>query len=55
MTDITTKIHELKRQVNLLTRKATSAKVKHTQDKYLAVAAAKRQHLRDLNQLKVLF
>ena len=52
MMDLTKKINELQRQVALFSRKAQGAKVKHTKDKYLAIASAKRQHLRDLKQLK---
>ncbi|PRY10306.1 hypothetical protein CLV24_11434 [Pontibacter ummariensis] len=49
--NMTTKIHELQRQITLLSKRARTARYQHTKDKYLAVAAAKRQHLRDLIKL----
>lgn len=49
--NISVKIHELQRQVSQLSRKAKTAHHLHTKARYLAVAAAKRQHLRDLSKI----
>ncbi|GAA4434711.1 hypothetical protein GCM10023188_25990 [Pontibacter saemangeumensis] len=49
--NISVKIHELQRQVTQLSRKARTARHPHTKARHLAVAAAKRQHLRDLSKL----
>lgn len=49
--NLTLKIHELQRQAAQLSRKAQTARHPHTKARHLAVAAAKRQHLRDLQKL----
>jgi len=52
--NITLKLHELQRQVAQLSRKAKAARHPHTRARHLAVAAAKRQHLRDLQRMEQL-